>query len=79
MKQPPAPFARQVPRPNPVEVAGSMEEQSAVLPHTEAERVSLAEVMATRPVWLVAGLAEAEEDAIIAAHRAALRLSHRCC
>ncbi len=63
--------------PRAVEVAGRMEEQSAVLPYTEAERASLAEVLATRPVWLVAGLTEAEEDAVIAAHRAALRLAHR--
>ncbi|MBC7676330.1 MAG: 3-deoxy-D-manno-octulosonic acid transferase [Rhodoferax sp.] len=60
-----------------VEVAGRMEEKSTVLAHTEAERASLAEVMATRPAWLVAGLAEAEEDAIIAAHSATLRMSHR--
>ena len=60
-----------------VEVTGRMEDQSAVLPHTEAERMAMAEVLSTRPVWLVAGVAEAEHDAIIAAHRTALRLSHR--
>ncbi len=63
--------------PKSVEVAGRMDDLSAVLPHTEAERVAMAEVLSTRPVWLVAGVAEAEQDAIIAAHRAALRLSHR--
>ena len=63
--------------PKAVEVAGRMEEQSTVLPHTEAERASLAEIMATRPAWLVAGLDEAEEDAIIAAHSATLRMAHR--
>lgn len=63
--------------PKTVKVVGRMEDQSAVLPHTEAERVAMAEVLSTRPIWLVAGLAEAEHDAIIAAHRAALRLSHR--
>lgn len=63
--------------PKSVHVAGRMEDQSAVLPHTEAERVAMAEMLATRPVWLVAGVAEAEHEAIIAAHRAALRLSHR--
>ena len=63
--------------PKAVQVAGRMEEQSRVLPHNEAERASLAEVMATRPTWLVAGLAEAEEDAIIAAHSATLRMAHR--
>ena len=63
--------------PKAVQVIGRMEDQSSVLPHTEAERASLAEVMATRPAWLVAGLAEAEEDAIIAAHSATLRMAHR--
>ena len=62
---------------NAVEVAGRMEDQSAVLGHTEAERVAMADMLSTRPVWLVAGLDGAEHDAIIAAHRAALRLSHR--
>ena len=60
-----------------VEVAGRMEDQNAVLPHTEAERSSLAQTLATRPVWLVAGLDPAEQDAVIVAHRRALRLAHR--
>jgi 3-deoxy-D-manno-octulosonic-acid transferase len=60
-----------------VEVAGRMEDQNAVLPHTEAERASLAQILATRPVWLAAGLDRAEEDAVIVAHRRALRLAHR--
>ena len=63
--------------PKAIEVAGRMEEQSTVLPHTEAERASMAVVMATRPAWLVAGLDEAEEDAVIAAHSATLRMAHR--
>lgn len=62
---------------NAVEVAGRMEEESAVLPCLEAERDALARQLATRPVWLAAALDEAEEAAIIAAHRAALRLAHR--
>ncbi len=60
-----------------VEVLGKMEEESAALPHLEAERESLARLLATRPVWLAASLPEAEETAAIAAHRAALRLAHR--
>ena len=63
--------------PKAVKVIGRMEEQSTVLPHTEAERASMAEVMATRPAWLVAGLDLAEEDAVIAAHSATLRMAHR--
>jgi 3-deoxy-D-manno-octulosonic-acid transferase len=60
-----------------VTVTGRMEEESAALPHMEAERAALARQLATRPVWLAAALPEAEEAAVIAAHRAALRHAHR--
>lgn len=60
-----------------VETAGRMEELSAALPCHEGERSALAEAMKTRPVWLAAAVPQAEEGAVIAAHRAALRLSHR--
>lgn len=60
-----------------VKVTGRMEERSAVLQHTEAERAAVAEMLATRPVWLVAGLTEAEVEAVTVAHRRALRLAHR--
>ncbi len=60
-----------------VEVAGKMEEESAALPHLEAEREALARQLATRPVWLAAALPEAEEAAVITAHQSALRLAHR--
>lgn len=56
---------------------GRLEENSAVLPCLEAERAALAKLLATRPVWLASGLPEAEEDAVIAAHRATLSLAHR--
>ena len=60
-----------------VEVTGKMEEESAALPCLEAERDALAQQFATRPVWLAVALPEAEETAVMAAHRAALRLAHR--
>ncbi len=60
-----------------VEASGRMEEQSAALPYVEADRAALAGVFATRPVWLAVEVAEVEEPAVIAAHREALRLSHR--
>ncbi|MFN7224792.1 MAG: 3-deoxy-D-manno-octulosonic acid transferase [Paracoccaceae bacterium] len=60
-----------------VQVTGRMEEDSAALPCLEAERAALAKLLATRPVWLAAGLPEAEETAIITAHRAAQSLAHR--
>ncbi|MCE6952455.1 3-deoxy-D-manno-octulosonic acid transferase [Cereibacter sphaeroides] len=59
------------------QVAGRLEEGSLALPCTEAERAALARLLATRQVWLAAGLPEAEEAAVIAAHHAALKLAHR--
>ncbi len=60
-----------------VESIGPMEEDSAVLPCIESDRAALAQALATRPVWLAAAVPEAEEATVIAAHREALRLSHR--
>ncbi|MGV8954719.1 MAG: 3-deoxy-D-manno-octulosonic acid transferase [Cypionkella sp.] len=60
-----------------VVLAGRLEEASAALTHHEPERAALASLAATRPIWLGVAVPEAEEAAVIAAHRAALRLSHR--
>jgi 3-deoxy-D-manno-octulosonic-acid transferase len=60
-----------------VAVTGRMEEECAVLPCLEAERAALARLLAARPVWFAAGLPEAEEEAVLQAHRAALQQSHR--
>ena len=60
-----------------VAVTGRMEEPSTALTYHEPERAMLAELMATRPVWLAVDVPAAEEAAVIAAHRSALRLAHR--
>ncbi|MCU0816224.1 MAG: 3-deoxy-D-manno-octulosonic acid transferase [Cypionkella sp.] len=60
-----------------VEVTGRLEEDSAALPCLEAERAALARLLSARPVWLAAALPEAEEEIVLAAHRAALGLAHR--
>lgn len=60
-----------------VHVSGRLEEGSAALPCTEAERAALAHRWAARPVWLAADLPQDEETAVIEAHRHALRLAHR--
>ncbi len=60
-----------------VQVTGRMEEDSAALTCNEAERAALAKLVATRPVWLAAGVPEAEEAVLIAAHQAALSMAHR--
>ena len=61
----------------PVEVAGRIEETTEPLPGNEAERAALAELLATRPVWLAVACPESEEEAVIAAHARAMRLAHR--
>lgn len=60
-----------------VQPIGRLEEESAAPPCLEAERAALARLLATRPVWLAAGLPEIEEHAVITAHRAAQNLAHR--
>lgn len=60
-----------------VAVTGRMEEESVVLPALEAERSALAALLAARPVWFAAGVSEAEEAAVLHAHRMALQHSHR--
>lgn len=70
-------FRRAGADPTTVQVTGRMEYPSAVLRCSEPERSALAALLHTRPVWFVAGLPEAEENAVIAAHRSALKLAHR--
>jgi len=60
-----------------VSATGRLEEPSAALPCNEAERSTLATVMATRPVWFAANLPDAEEEAVLSAHRAVLQHAHR--
>jgi 3-deoxy-D-manno-octulosonic-acid transferase len=60
-----------------VAVTGRMEDEGITLPGLEAERSSLARLLAARPVWFAAGVPEAEEAAVIQAHRMALHYSHR--
>jgi 3-deoxy-D-manno-octulosonic-acid transferase len=60
-----------------VAVTGRMEEDSAALPAVEAERAALAKLLAARPVWFAAGVTEAEEAAVMQAHRMAMQHSHR--
>lgn len=58
-------------------LCGRLSANPPALSCNEAEREALADAFRHRTVWLAAGLPEREEDAIIAAHREALRESHR--
>ncbi|MEZ5798874.1 MAG: glycosyltransferase N-terminal domain-containing protein [Paracoccaceae bacterium] len=60
-----------------VVVTGRLEQPSAALSCIEAERAALAQRFASRPVWFAAALPAAEEEAVMTAHRSALRQSHR--
>jgi 3-deoxy-D-manno-octulosonic-acid transferase len=60
-----------------IEVLGAMEAPLPALPCDEEEREYLAALLATRPVWLAAGLPEAELESVEAAFRSANHLAHR--
>jgi 3-deoxy-D-manno-octulosonic-acid transferase len=60
-----------------VEAAGWLDEAGEPPGVTEPERLALARLVGTRPLWVAAGVPEAEEDAVLSAHQAALRLTHR--
>lgn len=60
-----------------VRVTGPVTEIRDPLRCTEAERTALAGMFRGRHVWLAVALPEEEEAAMIDAHRAALRYSHR--
>ncbi len=60
-----------------VQRLGRMENDAIALSYFESERAELAALFATRPIWLACDVPESEEAAVIAAHRAAMRLAHR--
>ncbi|RMC32461.1 3-deoxy-D-manno-octulosonic acid transferase [Paracoccus alkanivorans] len=63
--------------PTQVSMAGPVAEIHEPLPCNEAERAILAELLGGRHSWLAACIPPAEEEAVLAAHLAALRQSHR--
>jgi 3-deoxy-D-manno-octulosonic-acid transferase len=63
--------------PERIEIHGLLREAPVPLPCNESERDALARRLASRPVWLAAGLDDATFVAVEAAHRHASRLSHR--
>ncbi len=57
--------------------AGRLSGMPVALRCNEAEREELSEAFRHRTLWLAAGLPEREEAAVLAAHREAMRESHR--
>lgn len=60
-----------------ITVAGSISEASVVLPYREDDRVDLADVLGTRPVWLAAGATPRDVFTLCDAHKEAVRQAHR--
>ena len=60
-----------------VTVTGSFTESIPVLPYNEAERADFAQVVGSRPMWLASDVPVQELEGVIAAHKNALRRSHR--
>lgn len=60
-----------------VEVLGFLQEGTPALRCNETEREDLATMMAGRPTWLAAQVADDELDAVLEAHAQASRRSHR--
>ncbi|WP_244504492.1 3-deoxy-D-manno-octulosonic acid transferase [Jannaschia faecimaris] len=63
--------------PDRLEVTGTLKEGSAALPHDEAERQKMAQVLAGRPSWFAASTHEGEEILAAQAHKQALRSWHK--
>jgi 3-deoxy-D-manno-octulosonic-acid transferase len=63
--------------PSVVAVTGRMEHDASPPAVNVAEHAGYARILTTRPVWAALGVPRGEEAAVIAAHRTALRYSHR--
>ena len=61
----------------PIEVTGPLTRIPQPLPYTEGERAEFAQALGTRPVWLAVGVPPEEVAPVLAAHRYALRGTHR--
>ena len=60
-----------------IEARGNLEEGTAPLPCNRSDHAALAQLLATRPVWLAIGVAPAEVGAVLSAHLRARRIAHR--
>jgi 3-deoxy-D-manno-octulosonic-acid transferase len=60
-----------------IEAKGHLEEGTAPLPCNRADLTALAKLLAARPVWLAMSVDPGEVEAVVAAHRRAMRMAHR--
>lgn len=60
-----------------IEILGYMHEGAPPLDCVQSERDKIAAFLAARPIWLAAGIAEAEEELVLSVHKHVSRRSHR--
>jgi 3-deoxy-D-manno-octulosonic-acid transferase len=60
-----------------VEARGRLEEGTAPLPCNRSDHAALAQLLAARPVWLAVAVEPVELEAVVIAHRRAMRAAHR--
>jgi len=60
-----------------IQIAGTLGDAIPVLSHREDDRVDLATVLGTRPVWLAASATPRDTTLLCDAHREAMRRAHR--
>jgi 3-deoxy-D-manno-octulosonic-acid transferase len=60
-----------------IEARGHLEEGTAPLSCNRADHAALAALLAARPVWLAIAVEPGEVEAVVAAHRRAMRMAHR--
>jgi 3-deoxy-D-manno-octulosonic-acid transferase len=70
-------FRRLKAPPDRIEAKGHLEEGTAPLPCNPADLTALARLLAARPVWLAMAVDVGEVEAVVAAHRRAMRMAHR--
>jgi 3-deoxy-D-manno-octulosonic-acid transferase len=70
-------FRRLSAPPDRVEAKGHLEEGTAPLSCNRADHAALAKLLSARPVWLAMSVESAEIEAVVAAHRRAMRMAHR--
>jgi 3-deoxy-D-manno-octulosonic-acid transferase len=63
--------------PDRVEACGHLEEGTAPLPCNRSDHAALAQLLSARPVWLAISVEPEEVEAVLAAHRRAMRVAHR--
>jgi len=60
-----------------IEVLGRLEEAAPALDFVQSDRDALADIFASRPIWLAAGITRNEDSMVLATHKQILHRLHR--